>query len=161
MFDRYPAIKLCAPFIVGILIGWQLNISLWWLIGGLLFLALLSILFLKFKPQASFTSLFILLCLILFGMFKISFDAKYQSDNSLERFLTEEEIQTTIIGVVNERAVSKGEFYSLRIEAETVQVVGQRLKVEGDVIVSLPKKKVEEGTIRNLSYGRTVALTGM
>ncbi|MBI3194271.1 MAG: DNA internalization-related competence protein ComEC/Rec2, partial [Ignavibacteriae bacterium] len=97
----------------------------------------------------------------LFGMFKISFDAKYQSDNSLERFLTEEEIQTTIIGVVNERAVSKGAFYSLRIEAETVQVVGQRLKVEGDVVVSLPKGKVEERTIRNLSYGRTVALTGM
>ncbi|MBI5216406.1 MAG: DNA internalization-related competence protein ComEC/Rec2 [Ignavibacteriae bacterium] len=170
MFDRYPAIKLCVPFIVGILIGWQLNISLWWFIAGLSILALLSILFLKFKPQESVTSLFILFSLMLFGMFKISFDAKYQPNNSIERFLTEEEQEATLVGVVNERAVSKGEYYSLRIETETLmvsgyglQVTGFKLKqqVDGDAIVSIPKKNISKDVIENLSYGRKVNLTGM
>jgi competence protein ComEC len=170
MLDRYPAIKLCLPYIVGIFIGWQLNISILLLTAGLIILVIATIILRKVKPSSSQTSHFILLILVLLGMFKISFDAKYQSNNSIEHFIHDEEQEATLVGVVNERAVSKGEFYSLRIEAETLsvsgygfQVTGYKMnkQVEGDAIVSIPKKNISAGKIRELTYGRTVTLTGM
>ncbi len=172
MLDRYPAIKICLPFIVGILVGWQLNISLLWLIGGIILLTIVAIVVRKTGQQSILSSLLILFILVMLGMFKISFDAKYQSDNSIEHFISEDEQEATLIGTVNERAFSKGKFYSLRIEAETLQVsspakrdgaIGTHfgIHVEGDAIVSIPKKNIPEVKIRNLAYGRKVSLTGM
>lgn len=155
-----PLVKFCLPFVAGILIGWQFTFRLEFLLA-VVALLLIAVIVLKRMPQfASFATLFLYVLIILFGSLKISFDAHYRSNNSIERFITEEKGEVVIVGRIEERAVAKHKTATFVILAESVVVNGHVSLTEGQVLASILLHNISEQTMEALQYGKVVRVKG-
>ncbi len=161
MFDRSPAMKLCVPFIVGIIIGWYWSFSFAVVLVALVVMTGLILLLWKNEELSILKTLILIGVMISLGVLKIMSDGKLQSGNSLLRYVNDDEQSTTLIGVVQERPVSKGKTITVTVEAESLLINKLMRPVEGNVIISLWKDSISQQTISALSYGRHASFAGI
>ncbi|TAK59939.1 MAG: ComEC family competence protein, partial [Bacteroidetes bacterium] len=157
---RAPAFKACLLYSIGILAGWYFSFSLVWLLASIVVCSVGAFLLWRKNHHSLLASFIFVLIIITLGVCKITWDGKTHAENSLTNVVSDEEQEATIIGVITERATPRQRYYSLIIEANSLSIRNRMLKVEGDVIVSLEKKKVTKEVIKSLFYGRKVSFTG-
>jgi competence protein ComEC len=160
MLGHRPLVKFCIPFIVGIYLGWHFNIEIVYGVG--ITLAFLIVLLVVRKINSPvFLSTFVLYALIvLFGVAKISFDTRIRSNNSIEYFCNQEVQVVTLMGVLKERAVIKKKSVTFIVQAESVVTDGRASAAEGQVIGTISTKKISEGKVAQLQYGKRVHVQG-
>lgn len=160
MFAHRPAVKFVLPFIAGILIGWHYSLSLEVSIAGTIVVGILFFFFRKMPIAVFFSNAVLYFVIIFFGIFKISFDVYYHTDNNIARLCDEGEKEVSVKGIVVDRAIRKTKSAVFVIDVDSIFIQNRSYSVEGQVIVSIPLKKISDQTISKLEYGREVYLVG-
>ena len=159
MFTNRPAMKLCFPLILGIIIGRELSLDLQ-LVGILLILLVgLGASMLFSKLRSSISAFFIFFLLITFGVFKITYDGIYRSDDNISKFIPLSG-NTRLQGTVSELPRQTEQSVRFVVDAESIVIGTQKYHTSGGVLVSFLKKDFDFSFIDSLSYGREVYLAG-
>ncbi|MBI4548641.1 MAG: DNA internalization-related competence protein ComEC/Rec2 [Ignavibacteriae bacterium] len=159
MISNRPAMKFCLPFILGIIVGWNFSFPLPYLgvlLAGTLFVFAFFIFREKCAPMLPALSL---LVIFLFGIVKITFDAKIVSENNVSKYAAYGRNVQLSGSIADLPRVTE---HSLRfvVTAESVVVNGQHNYVSGGVLVSILRDNVDQQFISSLSYGRAVSISG-
>ncbi len=96
-FDTKPALKFVIPFMVGIIIGNFFFVNLFFLLAALLVLLILILFTMRYFSTSN--AIFIILAIIIAGLFRYSISTKIFPGNHITRYLDSNE-RITIIGKV-------------------------------------------------------------
>jgi len=160
MLGHRPLVKFCIPFIVGIFLGWQFNIKILYSISAIVVLIVLFFVLTRVKSFASVSVVLFYALIVFFGIAKISFDARFRVDNSIENFCNQGVKVITLMGVLEERAVTKGKSVTFVVQAESVVTEGGTSVAEGQVIATISTKKISTEKVAQLQYGKRVHVQG-
>ena len=161
-FVQRPAVKFLIPFVLGILIGWELDLHLLVNLFILLFfVALYGFIRLSKNFQSEFLTILVYLLILLLGNFKISLDRQSHHPLLIRNFIQAEKKEIYLIGIVSDHGVRKKERFNFMVSAETLVVGNKVFYVKGGVLVTLSLKDGENITIAdNVSYGRKILVKG-
>src|ERR1041385_2281592 len=153
--------KFCLPFILGIIIGWTYVIPLWYLFGVSAFLAFVYGLRTFRHPHTTsvVNTLISLALLMVFGMFKITYDARYVSDDRISNFISSGRT-ISLKGTISDLPRITGQSIRFVIEAEELEFNETNQIVSGGVLVSLYYSKLNSALAESLTYGREVMVRG-
>lgn len=160
MFSTKPALKFVIPLIAGIIVGWELSFSIWYLFGFLFFLFILSVLLLYNYNDNSIIYTFIIVSLLFtVGVFKITIDGKFIPDNQISKFVATSGIQS-IEGIITDPPHKRTYNIQFVIESEKIKSENHSLDVFGGVLISMPRENISDQFLDSLEYGVRVALFG-
>jgi competence protein ComEC len=156
MFKHRPAMKFCVPFMVGISVGWQWNISLWVSAGGMVLLVLAVLLLNRESIQRSVT----LVCLLITaGLVKSTVDGKdLAPDNISNSIQTGRKVG--IIARITDAPRLSARSVRFVVEAESITVNNIRRTASGGILVSLLRENVSDSMLAAIAYGNTLRMKG-
>ena len=159
MFTNRPAMKFCFPLIFGIILGWQLSFSILTIGIAIFSLLVLYALIHVFKLGSQFTTILTFLLIIFFGIFKITYDGKYRSNDNISRFVDAGKT-VTLKGTISDLPRLSEQSVRLIVDAESITINHQTYKVSGGVSVSILRRDVDVGVLSSLTLGRFIHFTG-
>ncbi len=157
MLQNRPALKFCIPFMLGIVLGWEVSIPLW-ASGAACALCLLLAL-LANRIGTLLPPILMAVALTLFGTAKVTFDATTVDPDGIERFIRNRQ-NVILSGTVAELPSRTTRSVRFVIEAESLTVDGLRRRAVGGVLVSLWSDRVDAALPDSLTYGRRVTVAG-
>ncbi len=147
MFSRNPAMRFCFPFVSGIIVGWTWQFpGLWFQIG----LCLMACLFLAALRMPSIL-LFILI--LLFGIFKITFDGKFVAGSDVRKCLGR---RVMVIGTVTDEPRRGGASIRFVVQPDTLIAGDISRGADGGLLVVARKSD----SVESLQCGDVVTLVG-
>ncbi len=156
MFRHRPAMKFCVPFMVGISIGWQWNISLWLSAGGTLLL-LLAVLLLNRQGIQWIVTLVGLL--VGAGLVKITMDGKELAPDNISNYIQAGR-EVGIIARITDAPRFSARSVRFVVEAESIAVNNTRHTASGGMLVSMLRENVSDSMLATISYGNTIRMKG-
>jgi competence protein ComEC len=161
MFENRPAAKIVSLFIVGILAGWYIPFSIWYLP-----IALFAFLFIAFvvsnrQPETSPTLSNIILCflLMLLGVFKITLDTRYTPNNHISHFINPNQ-EIVLSALVIDQPAKQRHRIQLVAEVDSFLHPSSQKKIEGEILVTILAKEKNISLLEQLSYGTKIQLRG-
>ena len=174
-FTNRPAVKFCTPFMIGILIGWNLPVWggsnfagpvgwIWHHFDPIMLAAIFLIsaaFFLQtfLPPSARIRPALTFLLIVLFGFVKITFDAWRTPADSVSNFTGRGEI-VILRGAITDEPSLNLKTMRFVVDAESILLGGRRLRISGGVLISGRKLDVDTTLVPSLTYGRTVIVSG-
>ena len=161
MFTNRPAVKFLAPFVVGILIGWQWSIPLWVTGAAMSLIVLGLVAFTPWKTgrRASHSSLLTLCLIVALGILKVTFDARVVPTDNVERFISPK-IEVELSGTISEYPKSNGQVIQVVIDAKNILEGGRIFGTSGGVVTSIRMQDIDSAARDSLTYGRDIFLRG-
>jgi len=99
------------------------------------------------------------LLIIFFGIFKITYDGKYRSNDNISRFVDAGKT-VTLKGTISDLPRLSEQSVRLIVDAESITINHQTYKVSGGVSVSILRRDVDVGVLSSLTLGRFIHFTG-
>jgi competence protein ComEC len=161
MFRNRPAMKFCFPFVLGIIIGWQWSFSFLMtvlVVVVLIFLFSMAAIWRK-NQELKYSAILAFSLIFAFGVFKITFDAKYVFDDSIANF-TSQENAVRLQGRITDLPRLTAQSVRFVVEAEKLNQRGKTWNVSGGILVSTRRNNNDKFFLDSLSFGREVILTG-
>ncbi|MFI5252495.1 MAG: DNA internalization-related competence protein ComEC/Rec2 [Bacteroidota bacterium] len=160
VLNNRPALKFCIPLVLGILIGWVIEIPIFITIG-LLTLLLVILVLKRFRSFVDSYKQFILLAVIfLFGIIKITYDSKIVPTDNVGFYASTVEKNVTLKAAITDLPIKKGRHYSFVVDADSFYCGSYNAGVEGSVQVNLYQDSLPISVLNSLSYGKRVSLSG-
>ncbi|MBM4166820.1 MAG: DNA internalization-related competence protein ComEC/Rec2 [Ignavibacteria bacterium] len=161
MFERRPAAKIVSFFIVGILAGWYVPFSILYVPIALSVFLFIAYIVANIPSETSLTLSNIILCflLLLLGVWKISLDTQYISNNHISRFINPNQ-EIILSAIVIDQPTKKRHRMQFVAEVDSLIHPISRQKIEGEILVTVLSKERNFALFERLTYGTKIQLQG-
>jgi competence protein ComEC len=159
IFTNRPAVKFCTPFMLGLAIGWHWSFS-GRIVLPALFAACSALLLGSLAARLpSARVLLVFLLIVLFGIVKITYDSRIVPGDAVADEITPGR-SCLVRGVLTDIPDPGQAYVRFVVEAESILSVGAGRRVSGGILVSARREAFDSSLIDELTYGRTLFLTG-
>jgi competence protein ComEC len=160
MFKNRPALIFCAAFVVGIIIGWEIDLPFQLLGISLLALLILFGILRYLRVAADYSSVILLIVVVLFGAAKITFDSKLEPSNNIAFHASSVEKNVVLTGTISDATEQKGRHFTFVVDPESLYFESSKSEVTGSVQVYLYQDSLPVQLLNSMSYGKKVTLRG-
>ena len=155
-----PALRLCIPLIIGIVVGWSWTFPLRHAVAVLIVLAALDVFLMSSRQHGHNVHTAVSFAmLVLLGIVKISYDDSSIPENSILRY-AKPGVTLVVHGDVTDLPSVRQNMVRFIVQAESVKVHDRSYSVSGDVYVSMRRTDVDATLLDSIHYGSTLQLHG-
>ncbi len=146
-----PAVKFLLPLIAGILLGWYVAIPFWFSIVAIGCALCFLLFFLWRKKQYSFSSLFIVLLIFLFGILKISYEKRFVPSEDISNFINPNR-EVTLTATIVDQPNIRSKRIQFTAEVESLTYLSAHEYTDGEILVTILREK-KSGRTKEKKYG--------